>query len=1764
MKKLYFVALLVAISFSNLFSAPVDTTVTCRVAANFYASRTRMTPDRSQIPPRLVYTGKLLLSAQTDSLDGFRVYNVGGGYVIVSADDRFMPVLAYSLTNNFQLANAPEPMIGLLGDYLDEMRSAMMENVTTSASLQAKWSALSSENFQYSRLGTPVVGPLLTTAWNQSSYYNNLCPVDADGPNGHTYAGCVATAMAQLIRYWQYPEHGIGSHTYDANFVDDGYGNYGTQTANFAAATYNFANMPNSLNSLTPVAQQNEVAQLIYHCAVSVNMMFGPSGSGAYSSSVPSALINHFGYVGCHYERRRDYADDVWLNMLKSSLDELQPVYYTGSGSGGHAFIFDGYDNDDYFHVNWGWGGNLNDYFLITALTPGTHDYNSSQAAVLGITALTPMIHPDKHRISFLVEQGTVSEGRPVHVMANALSAPLVATATGNFQVSIDSVNYANAQTLASTGGVLYVRYNSLPDVTTEHGYLYLSSGSLNDTVVLTGNGYAVHCGAPENLSITTQDMQHITIHWEPTSARLDQQRLDWGTEDPSFGVGYGSDYNVTLLHRYCDTDLVAFHGLSLVSIDFYAYSSVNTYKAVVYKGGSYDGIVFNPGTLVLSQDINLNTVTANSWNTVTLNTPVEIDASQELWFGIYLEAPASTYTMPVCQVSAPDKGNIYGRHSNNSVVWDNYSEGLYSFCLAGIVENLNHVNYYEVLRDQTSLGNTYSLTMQDVLNGSGTHLYTVVANWSNGCTASAQRYFTNIPHINATPEVLNFYTSDGFDNSVQHVALTGNGLTTSIQATVNGHFLISTDSIQFSTNASFSQTGGTLYVKYAPGSSVSSFETGYVMLQSGSITAAVPLTGQSCEPCEPPRNLTLSQVDSRVEASWLAPEAFVPNEYPLSWCTSHDINYGSYTNMRTYLMHRCEPSDLTPYHHKLLTAISFIPHSSATVYKLVVYQGGSYNGSTYNPGTLVSEQTVDVSTLTNNQWNTVALSTPVTINARQELWYGIYLEAPSGSYPYRMGAPYVAHKGSISKSLNTSSNNWSEYSTTYSFTLKATVEDAPRTCVLYQIDRDEDSVNTTSETHYSDYLLHDNLYHYTVWSVWDNGCRAATRESILTTGVCTHVGESNTVEVCDEYTWHGATYTESGIYLYSWINGGCTQVDTLHLTVNYSVPREEYLAICVNDLPYVYGDTVFDVGTPAYSIHQLPYTTVHGCDSTVTLHLVVSEPQHLSTSAEANNYYTWYDSTYTESGVYTHSHMGVNGCVQVDTLYLTVHPASSTDFYATVCEEYTWNNTTYTETGDYVQSFTDVFGADSTVTLHLTVHHPDHQGMTVIVQHPYIWHDTTYASSGNYTFAHEDVNGCLQVDTLHLIICTPNTGDTAAFACDSFDWYEYTGLTQSGDYERTFTNSEGCDSVVTLHLTIASTTYGSETVVACDNYTWLGENYTTSGDYVRTLTNAMGCDSIVTLHLTVNHSTYGPVLEMTACDSYTWNGVVYYESGEYEQVFTNSMGCDLIMTLNLTIVKSSVMGNILGKSSICRYQEVDYTYDISNPDYQYKWYKNNEFWQENVPSVHLNEPSAGNVLLAMRVSDYAEVCEASTSLLVHVQEGIAPARTEIRRKPNANILICQPVTSGYGEVHYRWGYTHRGTSYENVLPGDRTYCQYDIGIDTLTYQYWVETFINSEWGECSARSYYGQDNTTAVAGYERASVNAYMTDGHIVLNVEALARENVSAVLYNVAGSQLLHRNYGYADAVSDIIPVNLSPGVYVLKVMVGQEIYLFKLLKI
>ncbi|MDD3687401.1 MAG: C10 family peptidase, partial [Bacteroidales bacterium] len=200
--------------------------------------------------------------------------------------------------------------------------------------------------------------------------YNAQCPVDVAGPCGRVYTGCVATAMAQVIRYLEWPVNGVGSRCYT-------HYNYGELCADYSAATYDYSIMPNGSGNA-------EVAELMYHCGVSVSMGYSPTGSGAYSSSVPTALRNYFDYKNVVILSKSSYTDDAWHNILRNEIDNSRPIYYSGHGSGGHAFVFDGYQGTDYFHVNWGWGGSYNGYFYTNDLTPGSSNFTNSQNAVIG------------------------------------------------------------------------------------------------------------------------------------------------------------------------------------------------------------------------------------------------------------------------------------------------------------------------------------------------------------------------------------------------------------------------------------------------------------------------------------------------------------------------------------------------------------------------------------------------------------------------------------------------------------------------------------------------------------------------------------------------------------------------------------------------------------------------------------------------------------------------------------------------------------------------------------------------------------------------------------------------------------------------------------------------------------------------------------------------------------------------------------------------------------------------------------------------------------------------------------------------------------------------------------------------------------------------------------------------------------------------------------------------------------------------------------
>ena len=297
----------------------------------------------------------------------FRLEN--RGFLIVSANDSAMPILAYSFDNIFT-NDLPIQVEYLFNLYKNNIDSIIDDNINPTREIGDLWELYSSPfNYEHNR----DVSPLLTCNWNQDSPWNDMCPEDQDGPGGNVYAGCVAICMAQIMHYWSYPEVGYGSHGYNPG------GGYGYQSADFGNTNYLYSEMEN--NFATEASQL-----LIYHAGVSVNMGYSPDGSGASvmggSNSTYSAMKNYFIYDhGISRIYPEDYSTSQYRQLLQSDLDANQPIIYVGySNEGGHAWNIDGYQ-DDYFHSNFGWGGSNNGYYLLSAM----NGFNSSQGALINI-----------------------------------------------------------------------------------------------------------------------------------------------------------------------------------------------------------------------------------------------------------------------------------------------------------------------------------------------------------------------------------------------------------------------------------------------------------------------------------------------------------------------------------------------------------------------------------------------------------------------------------------------------------------------------------------------------------------------------------------------------------------------------------------------------------------------------------------------------------------------------------------------------------------------------------------------------------------------------------------------------------------------------------------------------------------------------------------------------------------------------------------------------------------------------------------------------------------------------------------------------------------------------------------------------------------------------------------------------------------------------------------------------------------------------------
>ena len=299
---------------------------------------------------------------QNNGTDVIYVFNFENlGYILIAADDAIEPVLGYTFDSHYSETGQPEGFAGIMWEYGEHVKFLKDNNIKATEEIASQWNELAASDpagFTPTK-SSKDMEPLLTATWNQDSPYNYLCPEDASGPGGHVYVGCVATAMAQIMLYWRYPHQGSGSSSYYQY-------PYGTLSADYGNTTYDWDGMIDNSDQKVNLP----MALIGYHAAVSVEMNFGPDGSGSYSTDVPYALKTYFGYSNTvSYKLRQGVQLSTWENWIHSELNDLCPIYYSGHTpqNEGHAFVLDGYhDSDDMYHFNFGWSGSSNGWYLIS------------------------------------------------------------------------------------------------------------------------------------------------------------------------------------------------------------------------------------------------------------------------------------------------------------------------------------------------------------------------------------------------------------------------------------------------------------------------------------------------------------------------------------------------------------------------------------------------------------------------------------------------------------------------------------------------------------------------------------------------------------------------------------------------------------------------------------------------------------------------------------------------------------------------------------------------------------------------------------------------------------------------------------------------------------------------------------------------------------------------------------------------------------------------------------------------------------------------------------------------------------------------------------------------------------------------------------------------------------------------------------------------------------------------------------------------------
>lgn len=665
------------------------------------------------------------------------------GFVVMSADDCVQPILGYSLTDMFDTKDMPENLKWWLQGYSDEIQSAIDNKMRASSEVTKMWKDLAEGNSKAGK-ATMVVAPLIQTKWNQNKYYNDLCPAVSDGPNGHAYTGCVATAMAQIMKYWSYPSTGIGSHSYTWNGQ--------TLNADFGATTYDWANMEdyyeyyfvNGTDQYAhwlsePSAEKiAAVATLMYHCGVSVDMIYGGNstgGSAAPNAYVANALKTYFNYKNTAQYKQKSYnstvyyTDEEWIAMLKAELNANRPMQYGGqdpNGNSGHAFVCDGYNTDDYFHFNWGWAGRYNGYFSINNLDTGANSgeagagngvYTRNQDAVIGIEPGSMV--PAPTNLTY-----TLSGLNDITLTWNGVSA------ASSYNV------YRNGNLIGNTTETTYSENAPFGELS-----YYVRCVDANSQLSLSSNTVTV------TIAYQTPIVTDLTATLSGNNVNLTWTTPEWCyPETPSATLTYGDGSmngirsNLYWAHRYLSDNLSQYANKAIYKISFYAYET-GSYTCYIYKGAteeSYQGdIIFWPSTLMTSKTVEVTST--SEWIDIDLDELVTIDGQDDIWV----------------IMNDPNNGN--GRYSAtySSNPGDNNHGGYWGKWTSGEERGyvLNNERAYLIrtyLTDGTYTYNLYDGTTTVASNISNTsytvnnitnnvaHQYTVKTNFNGNETAAS------------------------------------------------------------------------------------------------------------------------------------------------------------------------------------------------------------------------------------------------------------------------------------------------------------------------------------------------------------------------------------------------------------------------------------------------------------------------------------------------------------------------------------------------------------------------------------------------------------------------------------------------------------------------------------------------------------------------------------------------------------------------------------------------------------------------------------------------------------------------------------------------------------------------------------------------------------------------------------------------------------------------------------------------------------------